>query len=146
MSGLFVPGHGMMSFDEVRIDRAVREYDERLLFARNAHTGDWCVFIRMPRPEPDYPVVGFGRELPNVDEVMRRVRRADAHRHGYAIYDEILASQDKFKQQFRDRADEATEESAEVVEHFLRQHGKSPVIKEFIDYNIPKGGEASDAG
>jgi hypothetical protein len=146
MSSIYIPGHGEMSFDEVRIDRAVREYDERLFFARNADTWDWCVFVKMPRPEPAYPVIGFGQELPPVDEVMRRVYRADAHKHGFQIYDEIMDSQEKYKQKFRDAADEASEESAEVVEHFLRQHGKSPVIKEFINYDVPKGGEASDAG
>ena len=145
MKGIYIPGHGEMSFDEARIDRAVREYDERLFFARNAETWDWCVYIKMPRPEPAYPVIGFGQELPPVDEVMRRVHNADAHKHGYQIYDEIMASQEAYKKKFRDAADEASEESAEVVEHFLRQHGKSPVIKEFITADIPKGGEASDA-
>lgn len=146
MSSIFIPGMGEKSFDELRIDRAVREYDERLFFARNADTRDWCVFITMPRPEPPYPVIGFGRELPPVDEVMRLVHRSDTKRHGWQIYDEIIKSQEEYKKQFRVAADEATEESAEVVEHFLRQHGKSPVIKEFISHDVPKGGEASDAG
>jgi hypothetical protein len=145
MSSIYIPGLGEKSFDEIRIDRAIKEYDERLFFARNMETRDWCVFVRMPRPEPAYPVIGFGGELPSVDEVMRRVRRADAHKHGFQIYDEIMDSQKKYKQQFRDRANDATEESVEVVEHFLRQHGKSPVVKEFINYDIPKGGGASDA-
>jgi hypothetical protein len=145
MSSIYIPGHGETSFEEMRIDRALREYDERLFFARNADTWDWCVYIRMPRPEPAYPVIGFGNELPNIDEVMRRVRRADAHLHGFAIYDEIMASQERYKKQFRDKADDATEESAEVVEHFLRRHGKSPVVKAFISEDISKGGEASDA-
>jgi len=146
MSSIFIPGQGEKSFDELRIDRAVREYDERLFFARNADTRDWCVFITMPRPEPPYPVIGFGRELPPVDEVMRLIHRSDTKRHGWQIYDEIVQSQEDYKKQFRVAADEATEESAEVVEHFLRQHGKSPVIKEFISHDVPKGGEASDAG
>ena len=146
MSSIFIPGQGTKSFDELRIDRAVREYDERLFFARNDDTRDWCVFITMPRPEPPYPVIGFGSELPPVEEVMRLVRRSDTKRHGWKIYDEIVQSQEDFKKQFRVKADEATEESAEVVEHFLRQHGKSPVIKEFISHDVPKGGEASDAG
>jgi hypothetical protein len=146
MSNIYIPGQGEKSFDELRIDRAVREYDERLFFARNADTRDWCVYIMMPRPEPPYPVIGFGRELPPVDEVMRLIYRSDTKRHGWQIYDEIVQSQEDYKKQFRVAADEATEESAEVVEHFLRRHGKSPVIKEFISHDVPKGGEASDAG
>jgi hypothetical protein len=142
LMSIYIPGHGEMSWDEIRVDRAVKEYDERLFFARNAETWDWCVYIRMPRPEPPYPVIGFGREVPSVDVVMRKVYNADTTRHGWQIFDEIVESQEAYKKQFRDAADEATEESAEVVEHFLRQHGKSPVIKEFINFDIPKGGEA----
>jgi hypothetical protein len=141
---IYIPGHGEMSWDEIRADRAVKEYDERLFFARNADTWDWCVFISMPRPEPPYPVIGFGREIPSVDEVRRRIYNADTTRHGWQIYDEILKSQEDYKQGFRHKADEATEESAEVIEHFMRKHGKSPVIKEFITADIPKGGEAGD--
>jgi hypothetical protein len=146
MGGIYIPGHGEMSFDEIRIDRAVKEYDERLFFARNADTRDWCVFIKMPMPQEPYPVLGFGDNIPPLDEVMRLVYRSDTHRHGWAIYDEVMKSQEDYKKQFRVAADDATEESAEVVEHFLRKHGKSPVIKEFISKDIPKGGEASDVG
>lgn len=133
MSKIYIPGHGELSFDEYRIDRAVREYDERLFFARNNDTWDWCVFVRMPGNEPAYPVIGFGQELPPLDEVMRLVHRSDTKRHGWQIYDEIVASQEAYKKKFRDAADDATEESAEVVEHFLRQHGKSPVVKVFMN-------------
>lgn len=133
MSSIFIPGQGTKSFDELRIDRAVREYDERLFFARNAETNDWCVFVEMPRPEKPYPVIGFGPGLPPLDEVMRMVYRSDTKRHGWQIYDEIMASQEAYKKQFRDKADDAAEESAEVVEHFLRQHGKSPIVKVFMN-------------
>ena len=143
---IYIPGHGEMSWDEIRVDRAVREYDERLFFARNAETMDWCVFIKMPRPEPAYPVVGFGSDIPPVDVVMQRVMAADTMRHGWKILDEIVKSQEDYKKEFRTKADEATEESAEVVEHFLRQHGKSPVIKEFIKHDVPKEVSSNDAG
>jgi len=142
---IYIPGHGEMSFDEIRIDRAVREYDERLFFARNADTWDWCVYIKMPRPEEPYPVVGFGKELPRLDDVMMRIYNADTARHGWQIYDEIVKSQEKYRKDLRYKGDQASEESAEVVEHFLRQHGKSPVIKEFITADIPNGGDTSDA-
>jgi len=145
MNSIYIPGHGEMSWDEIRVDRAVKEYDERLFFARNAETWDWCVYIKMPHGEPAYPVLGFGQIVPSTDVVLDKLYRGDTLRHGWKIFDEIQKSQEDYKKQFRVAADEATEESAEVVEHFLRQHGKSPVIKEFINYDIPKGGEASDA-
>jgi hypothetical protein len=145
MSGIYIPGHGEMSWEEARVDRAVREYDERLFFARNEETWDWCVFVKMPRPEPAFPIVGFGNTIPSVDVVMERVRRADTMRNGDKIYNDLVKSQMDFKKQHDDKASEASAESSEVVEHFLRKHGKSPVIKEFISKSIPKGGEASDA-
>jgi hypothetical protein len=142
---IYIPGHGEMSWDEIRVDRAVREYDERLFFARNADTWDWCVYIRMPRPEEPYPVLGFGREIPDVNTVLARLHRADTMRHGWQIFDEIQKSQEDFKNKFRKRTDEAGEESAEVLEHFLRKHGKSPIIKEFINYDVPKEVSNNDA-
>lgn len=145
MSNIYIPGHGEMSWDEIRVDRAVREYDERLFFARNADTWDWCVYIKMPRPQQPYPVIGFGREVPPVDMVMKRVYDADTMRHGWDIYKEVVKSQDDYRKLYRDAADEATDESVEVIEHFMRKHGKSPVIKEFITTGLPEGGEAGDA-
>jgi hypothetical protein len=142
MSGIYIPGHGEMSWEEVRVDRAVKEYDERLFFARNANTWDWCVFVKMPRPEPAFPVIGFGQEVPSVDVVMDKLRRGDLMRNGDRIYNDIVKSQQDFRKRNRAKGDVASEESAEVVEHFLRQHGKSPVIKEFISKDIPGGGEA----
>lgn len=146
MNSIYIPGHGEMSFAEARVDRAVRDYDERLFFARNAETWDWCVFIKMPRPEEPYPVVGFGKDIPSVDTVIQRIMAADTMRHGWQILDDIVKSQEDYKKKFKDKTDAAGEESAEHIEFMLRQHGKSPIIKEFINYEVPKGGEASDAG
>jgi hypothetical protein len=146
MSSIYIPGHGEMSWDEIRVDRAVKEYDERLFFARNAETWDWCVYIKMPHGEPAYPVLGFGRQVPSTDVVLDKLYRGDMLRHGWKIFDDIQKSQEDYKKQFRVKADEATEESAEVVEHFLRQHGKSPVIKEFITHDVPKEVSSNDVG
>lgn len=146
MNGIYIPGHGELSWDEYRADRAVKEYDERLFFARNYDTWDWCVYIKMPYGEPPYPVIGFGREIPPVDVVLKRVYDADTMRHGWKIFDEIQKSQEDYKKALRVKADEATEESAEVVEHLLRKHGKSPIIKEFISYDVPEEVSSNDVG
>jgi hypothetical protein len=146
MSGIYVPGQGEMSFDEIRIDRAVKEYDERLFFARNADTWDWCVFIKMPYGEPAFPVLGFGTSSPSFDTVLDRLRKGDTLKNGDKIYNNILKSQMDYRKQFSNIADEARDESVEVVEHFLRKNGKSPIVKEFISKDIPKGGGASDVG
>ena len=131
MSGIYIPGHGEMSFDEIRIDRAVKQYDERLFFARNADTWDWCVFIKMPGPEPAYPVLGFGCNVPPVDHVMQRLVAADTMRAGNKIYDDIVKSQNDYRAKLDYAANQAGEEASEPVEWLLRKHGKSPVIKSF---------------
>lgn len=131
MSNIYIPGRGEMHFDELRIDYSVKKYDERLFFGRNADTGDWCVFIKMPRPMNPYPVIGFGQVVPPLDVVMERIEQADTMRVGNKIYDEIVRSQKEYKNNLEYNASQASEESAEVVEHFLRKHGKSPIVKSF---------------
>ena len=140
MTSLFIPGRGSVDTRAWRVDQAVNEYDERLLFAKNEETGDWCVFVRMPGAEPPYPVCGFGREIPSVDDVMLRIRRADTMRNGDAIYNDLVRSQEKYRAELAYKGDQAADESVEVVEHFMRKHGKSPIIK-----SLPKG-VSNDAG
>lgn len=140
MNNIYIPGRGELSWDEIRVDRAVKEYDERLFFAKNIETRDWCVFIKMPHGEDPYPVIGFGKEIPPKEVVLEKLYKADTMRHGWDIFNSIQKSQNDFKDNFRKNADEATEESVEVVEHFLRSHGKSPVIK-----SLPKGVSNNDA-
>jgi hypothetical protein len=99
----------------------------------------------MPHGEPAFPIMGFGDTIPSVDNVLERLRKGDTLRNGDKIYNSILKSQMDYRKRFSSVADEARDESAEVIEHFLRQHDKSPVVKEFIKHDIPKGGVASDA-
>jgi len=135
---LWLPNN--MNYDAYRVDRIVREYDDRLMFARNEETGDWCVFIRMPRPSSPYPVLGFGREIPDTAVVMQRLQEADTLRTGNQIYNEVIRSQKDYRKNLEYNADQASAESAEVVEHFLRKHGKSPIVK-----ILPKGVSNNDA-
>jgi hypothetical protein len=136
MSGIYIPGHGEMSWDEVRIDRAVKEYDERLFFARNADTWDWCIYIKMPSPEPAYPVIGFGYNVPPVDHVMQRVRAADTMRAGNKIYDDIVKSQNDYRKNLEYEASQASSAAAEPTEWLLRKHGKSPIVKSFAKKGV----------
>lgn len=141
MTTLFIPGRGNVDTNAYRIDRAVNAYDERLMFAKNEQTGDWCVYIRMPGAEPPYPVVGFGRDVPQLDDVMYRIRKADTMKHGEAIYRDLVKSQMDYRANLDKAAAEASAEAAEPVEFLLRKDGKSPIVKVF--YN-EKGGAASD--
>ena len=142
---LFIPGHGNVDSRVYLIDRALNAYDERLMFARNEDTGDWCVYTRMPHPEPPFPVFGCGREIPDVNDLMVRVQQGDLMRNGDRIYNDMIKSQEVYKANLKYKGDQASEESAEVVELFLRKNGRSPIIKEFISKDIPEGGGVSDA-
>lgn len=134
---LFIPGRGVTDSKAVLVDAAVREYDSRLMFMQHPETGDWCVFIELPRPERPYPVIGFGETIPEPSVVVERLRRSDTMRNGDAIYREVVRSQEKYRANLKYQADEAGEESAEVIEHFLRKNGKSPISKVFMS---SKGG------
>jgi hypothetical protein len=83
----------------------------------------------MPSPEPPVAVHGFGNEIPEPDVVIKKVWESDSARHGDRIFEEFMKSQEKFIAHKRYIADEATGDSAEHIEHLMRQHGKSPVIK-----------------
>lgn len=131
MTSLWIPGRGSMDTRVFRVDKAVREYNDRLSFDRNHDTGDWCVFMRMPSPEEPLPLFGFGDSIPEPDEVVKQLWKADSLRHGEKILDQIVREQEERKQKYEYAASQASEESAEVLEHFLRKHGKSPVIKSF---------------
>lgn len=131
MASLYIPGRGSMDIRAWKVDQAVNAYDERLMFAKNEETGDWCVFVRMPSPNAPYPVCGFGYDIPEVEDVMFRIRKADTMRNGDIIYNDMIRSQEKYRADLKYKGDQATGESVEVVEHFMRKHGKSPVIKSF---------------
>ena len=140
---IWLPHKGDTNIAAWKVDAAVSKYDERLMFGRNEDTGDWCIFIKMPRPATPYPVLGFGKDIPNASEALNRLRLSDTMVHGDAIYRDVVKSQRKFKEQFEYRANEASGDSAERVEHMMRKRGDSPIIKVFI--NDSKGVVASDA-
>lgn len=134
MSSIWIPGKGEYDIRAYRVDKAVREYSDRLSFEKNSDTGDWCVFIRMPSPERPVALMGFADQIPEPEVVVKRLYETDSLRHGEKILRDVIKSQEDFKAHKRYLADEATGESAEVLEHFLRKKGKSPVIK-----SLPKG-------
>ena len=129
-----------VSYEAYRVDRAVREYDERLMFGRNEDTGDWCVFVRMPSPRDPFPVFGFGNRIPKPDEALARIKEGHLVAHKERIWREVVDSQKKYKADLAYKSDQAGEDSAERAEHLMRKHGKSPIIK-----SLRKGVSDSDA-
>ena len=68
---IWVPASHQMR-ETVPLQRALRDYDERLTFGRNEDNGDWCVFLNL-RGERPIPVLGFGDIIPEREDMMRRL-------------------------------------------------------------------------
>ena len=128
---IYIPGRGSVDSDVYKVDRAVNQYNDRLSFEFNEAGQDYCIFMRMPYPERPVIILVFGEKVPHPDEACKRLWESDTLRHGDKILNDILKSQEDFKNAKRYAADEASGDSAERVEKFLRDRGKSPVIKVF---------------
>jgi len=137
---IYIPGRGTVDSNVYKVDAAVRQYNERLSFKLNEDTQDYCIFMRMPYPEPDLPILGFGREIPHPDLACKKLWESDTMIHGDKILNDILKSQEDFKNAKRYAADQATEDSAERIEHVMRMKGNSPVIKSFSKKEVSKRG------
>jgi len=129
-----------MNYDAYRVDRAVNAYDERLMFARNEDTKDWCVFVRMPSPQEPMPVFGFGDRIPDPVEAVAKVQEGHLVKHKERIWKEIIDSQEKYRADLAYKGDQARDESVEAIEFMMRQEGLSPVVK-----SLPKGVSNNDA-
>lgn len=130
---IWLPHKGDTNIAAWKVDSIVNEYDERLMFGRNEETGDWCVFIKMPSPQRPYPILGFGNVIPDPSEALDRLIRSDTMRHGDTIYRDVMRSQKKFKDDLEYKADQASEDSVERIEHLMRMNGDSPVVKVFMN-------------
>lgn len=129
---LWVPSRGELTVGEARIQRAVEEYDERLVLARHNVTGDWVIFIKVDR-DTLYPVIGLGPELPtDPEEVQRRLYLADGQRRGTEILDQVNRHNDAIRKAKRDATDEAIGETAEHLEWGYRQEGWHPSPRIFV--------------
>lgn len=137
---IYIPGRGSVDSNVYKVDAAVRQYNERLSFKLNEDTQDYCIYMRMPYPESDLPILGFGREIPHPDLACKKLWESDTMIHGDKILKDILKSQEDFKNAKRYAADQATEDSAERIEHVMRMKGDSPVIKSFSKKEVSKRG------
>jgi hypothetical protein len=113
-----------------RLNRALNQYDERLRFGRNEDNGDWCVFLCL-RGERPIPVLGFQDEIPEPDEMIRRVEAADTRKHGDKILIEMEEHNNRLRAEVREKADEAEWQLAEGMESFLHAQGKTPYTRIF---------------
>jgi hypothetical protein len=112
-----------------KVDRAVREHDERLMFARNPDTNDWCIFIRMPGDRDPFPVIGFQNTIPEPHEAIAKLNAGDTRKHGDRLLLEARRADEERRKALDYVSEQAASESVEHVEHLMRKHGKSPIIK-----------------
>lgn len=125
---IYLPGRGVVSLRVTALDRAAREYDERLRVGRNEDTGDWCVFIQMARgtfpPTDLYPLLGMGPNedaLPDPQLLRERLWKSDTLRHGNEILDRMNRENEAIKQEKEKAAQQATAIAAEAYEWGLRR-------------------------
>lgn len=111
---------GTVDLHVAKVDAAVNDYDERLYLDKHKETGDWVVMIRMERPSEPYPVMGFQYTLPEVNEVIRRLRECDSQR------EDIRARIMKYNKEKEKAADHVIKEKvgagAELAEFVVRKN------------------------
>lgn len=132
------------SYDRLahEVSVAVREYDERLGFGKNPDNGQWCIFMRQGNSEEtrggDLPILGF-QTVPSRDEALRRLYESDARKRGAEILAQINRHNEEINRKFEDAADDASGQTAEVMEWFARQAGQHPVPRVFVSKDVKDG-------
>lgn len=142
VQGILVPGQGIVNMDALRVDTAVREYDERLRFGYNPVNEDWIVYIALPRDyvgahyhidgNPVMPVLGVGREIPPPSVVTRRLYETDAWRHGNKLYEKMLKHNEQVRKQQAEEAEAEIAEAVERAEHAINYYTGEGTTKVFF--------------
>lgn len=137
---VYVPGRGNVNSKAYRVDRALREYDERLSFQFHPETRQWCAFMQMPRGHepPEIPVYGFDppERIPEVHEALQKIEEMDTLRHGQAIWNRIVRDSEAIRAAREAQAAEGTEALAEAVEFHRRKSGETKYTK--VHMAVPK--------
>lgn len=129
---LWLPGLGVTDLRIRRVARAVKQYDESLELARHEVTGDWVV----TKGESGFPVFGFGRELPNPDEVETILGRHDIKRHGKKMMDQLAREAELRRKEAEYRMEETDGVAAEAFEAAFRRMGRHPNPRIFVPRSI----------
>lgn len=129
---LWIPGMGEVNLEEYRVHKAVQEYDERLMFGRNMDTGDWCIFVKMPRGEDPVAVLGFGKRVPDPREAVQRADAANTRKHGAQIIEAMEKHNRALDAEKALRTGELSEVGAEILEYGFRKQGAHPSPRVFF--------------
>lgn len=118
---LYIPGGGYVDLALKRAMKTVADYDDRLILAKHEVTGDWVAFIQLG-PDRMFPVIGFGKELPDPGEIRAILERHDTHRHGDKLIRQIQETNDRIQREKRKAVDNAIEEAADYAEWGVARH------------------------
>lgn len=130
---IFVPGRGYVDYKILSLDKAVKEYDERLFVAQNEETGDWCIYMKAPHGQFPIPIVGWRyEELPDKDEVFVWLWKHDSIRQGERLLDDINRHNDEIRKEREEKMSELTGEMAEHIEVVTRWTGEHPEKRIFV--------------
>ena len=125
---LWLPGLGVTDLRVRKVVKAVKEYDHALNLARHEITGDWVIIIG----EEGHPVWGFGKELPNPEDVQHILGKRDVKRNGRRILDQSRREAAKRKADEQYRISETDGVAAEHFEHAFRKQGAHPTPRIFL--------------
>lgn len=132
---IWLPTRGMVDRRALAVERAIQEYDERLVFGRHEETRDWCAFMKFPPGDPVfpelYPVVGFGQEIPEPREAVERLIRADSLRQAESQLDRVNRRNRERSERLAEPVKAAEEEFALAAESYLRNIGETKWSKSY---------------
>lgn len=131
---LWIPGVGVTDLRVRKVARAVEQYDPELRLARHEIHGDWVVTMG----ERGHPIFGFGRELPNPDDVEQILGSRDIKRRGRKIMADLAREAERKRLDSQYRVEEQNGELAEHLEHAFRQQGAHPTTRIFVPRHIAR--------
>lgn len=129
---------GLVDLQVIKIDNAIKQYDERLYLDVHPDTGDWVVMIHMERPSEPYPVIGFQKTLPEVHEIIRQLRMSDSQRE--KIRENIIAHNKKKELEADHIVRENVGAGAELAEFIARKEGRVSEYKSYRKVTPKKKG------
>ena len=116
---LWVPSHAG-SKEQKKVEKALYEYDDKLVLTRHFYTNDWVVCITLDNGNL-YPVIGLGQSLPDPIAMREMLQKADTRRKGNRMLEEINKNNEAIRQKYRDKADQGAGQAAEALEWGFRK-------------------------
>jgi hypothetical protein len=134
MSGLFIPGYGYRSSEELELERVAKDHDSSLVLRRNPKTGFMTLFQRLMRDnvyvrnQSDmlldgdlFPIIAYPNGLPSRDELHEWLHTHDAYR--FNLVDQVQKRNQKRIQDSEKEYQEKRTEGAVRLEHLVRKDG-----------------------